>query len=194
MSETIAQTVMNEMAAEAAAAAAAQAPVAETPVVAAEPVAAEPEVAEAPAEPAPKPKQSDRRFAHLTAKLASEAAAREAAERRATAAEALLNAGKDTPAPLQGETIEQAATRLIAQRDYDARLSSVVTEGRKEFGETEWLAKAEVLRQLGATVNGTFMQTLVEMPGSVKLVMHWLNFLGSRPLLWLLQWGAWLLN
>jgi hypothetical protein len=173
MSESIAQTVVNEMAAEAAAEAAraapveAPAPVVETPA----PPEAEAPPEAAPAE-APKPSKADRRFALMTSRLATEAEARAAAERRAEAAEALLNAGKETPAPPQGETVEQAATRLLAQREYTNRQNALVESGFKEFGEAAWKEKTDILYNLGATGNNAFMQALVEVPGAAKVVAH----------------------
>lgn len=137
--------------------------------------------APAPTEPAAetppeKPKQGDRRFAIMTAKLKAEESARHAAESRASAAEALLNVGKEDPdrlAPARREAtqdVESAAARLIAQREHDARRQAVVTEGAKEF--PDWHEKAEILHGMGATSNAAFMEALVELPNATKIVAH----------------------
>jgi hypothetical protein len=122
-------------------------------------------------EAAPKPKQGDRRFAIMTAKLKAEEVARAAAERRAEAAEALANAGKDTP-PRRAETpdIETAAARLVQQREFDARRQSVIAAGQKEF--SDWAEKTDILHGLGATSNPAFMEALVELPNAAKVVAH----------------------
>jgi len=133
----------------------------ETPAEAAPP----PETA---AEPA-KPKQADRRFAHLTAKLASEAAAREAAERRAAAAEALLEAAKppeerrSTPTT-PTETVEQRATQIVAEREFAAKRNALIEAGNREMTPAVWTEKTDVLHSLGATNNQAFMDALVDLP------------------------------
>lgn len=153
------------------------------PVTAPEPEAAAdpPEAPETPPEPEVtpepvKPKPQDRRFAVLTAKLATEAAARIAAEERTVAVEALLEAAKPAPDPAptiaSGETVEQAATRLIAQRDFDTRRTTLIAAGRKELGAEAWEEKTSFLHDAGATGNPAFMQALVELPGATKLVAH----------------------
>ena len=159
------------------------------PTEALQPVAVEPAATAAPetqpppqaaeptaeATPEPKPTPAERRFAILTSRLATEAEARAAAERRAEAAEALLNAGKEKPAaiPTQpGETVEQAAERIVAQRDYDSRRNALVAAGEKELGKEAWAEKTGFLHDLGATGNQAFMQAIVAVPGATKLVAH----------------------
>ncbi|HVX57595.1 MAG TPA: hypothetical protein VHA37_07745 [Candidatus Saccharimonadales bacterium] len=144
------------------------APAAPAPEQAAAPQA-EPE---APAtEPEKKPSQGDRRFAHLTARMAAETKAREEAERRAAAAEALLNArkeiGEDDPKPTRSEPsadmVRAEAEKLRAQERFNERRVAVVSAGTKEFGTDEWNAKTSVLAGMGATDNPVFMQALVEL-------------------------------
>lgn len=156
----------------------------DTPAVEATPVTPAidaPTDATAPVEPAAetppeKPKQGDRRFAIMTAKLKAEEGARQAAESRASAAEALLNVGKEEPdriTPTRREApqdVESAAARLIAQREHAARHDAVVTEGLRDY--PDWKEKADILHGMGATSNAAFMEALVELPNATKIVAH----------------------
>lgn len=133
------------------------------------------QVAEPEAAPQPeKPKQGDRRFAIMTAKLKAEEAARQSAERERDAALALANAGKDLdpPAPTRNvpHDIEVAAARLVQQREFETRRDVVVTEGSKEY--PDWQERTAILHGLGATSNAAFMEALVELPNAAKLVAH----------------------
>ncbi len=125
-------------------------------------------------EPAPKSKSSDRRFANLSARnttlerqLADEHTAR-------LAAEALLAArqeGSDDPAPKpSSETVEQAAARLVAQRDFDSKRRTIITNGAKEFGDADWNEKTDTLTALGAVSNPHFMDALVDIPNAPQLI------------------------
>lgn len=114
---------------------------------------------------APKPKQGDRRFAQVTARLATESAAREAAERRAEAAEALLRASRPDetptpPAPVVDREAEISA--VIAQRELNARLSQIDAQGKKNIGADEWENAKATLTAMGATGNAAFLQALAE--------------------------------
>lgn len=122
----------------------------------------------------PKPNRPDRHIANLTARLASETAEREAQQRRADAAEAMLRSNgaeaTETPADQRGETVEQAATRLIAQRQFDESRATLIASGKKEFGPDVWDEKTAILHGLGATGNQAFMQALVDLPNAAKIV------------------------
>jgi hypothetical protein len=126
-----------------------------------------------PVEPPQKRPPGDRRFAALTAKLSAESERAEKLERELEATRKLIGAGKpETPAVTSGETVEQAAARLIAQRDFEARQAALVATGAKEVGDEAWNEATGFLASLGATRNQAFMQALVELPASAaaKLV------------------------
>jgi hypothetical protein len=124
---------------------------------------------ETPAEPAPKPRRPERHIANLTARLAAERVEREAAERRAEAAEALLRAGKDgtetAPAP-RNETPDRAAIR--AEIEFDEKRAKLIDEGQKAY--PDWVDRTNVIHQFGGTQNPAFMQALVELPNAPKIV------------------------
>jgi len=188
MSTTMADIVASAQAEEAAETAAAAAPEPIVEVAAPEPApepTPEPEpVAEAPqAEPEPepppaaKPDDTRRRIAQLTRKYADADNARQEAERKLAAAQALLDAAApaaaDAPKPAAPPTtaeIEEAAAKLVAQREFDARRTTLVADGTKEFGKEAWDEKTGFLHEMGATANQAFMQTLVDLPGATKIV------------------------
>jgi len=171
-----------------------EAPIPEAPEPATQPVEApatpEPvqqtEAVEAPAEtPQPvaeepkKPKPADRRFAHLSAKLASEAAAREQAERRAAAAEALLQQ-RPTPdaetqparpsgAPLSQAEIDAAADKRLADREFSQKLSQIDAAGRKNIGDETWASAKDIMTSLGATSNDAFLKALAETENAAQI-------------------------
>lgn len=138
------------------------------------------ETTETPAEPdKPAPRQKDRRFAHLTARIQAETDARDAAERRAAAAEALaeelrrgaLDPSRTAPGATQ-EQIEARARELQTQRDTDARRGVVIAAGRKEFGDDMWNEMTTTLHSLGATGNSDFMAALLEAENAPKIVQQ----------------------
>ena len=146
----------------------------ETVAAPVEQAAPEPEP-EAPKEPEPPRKpQGDRRFAIMTAKLKAEEAARLAAERELHALRELANVDKADPleAPKREapQNIEEAARKLVQQREFDARRQSVIAEGAKEF--PDWQERAEIVHGLGATSNPAFMEALVELPNAAKIIAH----------------------
>src|SRR6185312_468387 len=152
-----------------------EAPVEEPNAVVEEPQSTPDPAPETPAEPSTpeperKPRRTDRHVANLTARLATERAEREAAERRAEAAEALLQATKPegerhTTVPAAAP-VDRAAVR--AEIEFDTRLKSVISAGQKEF--PDWGERTEILHGLGATQNPAFMQALVELPNATKIV------------------------
>lgn len=126
----------------------------------------------------PKAKQGDRRFAQVTARLATESAAREAAERRAEAAEALLNANKteETPAEaprLTAEDVRREAARQVAEQTLNTRLAKIDTEGKKALGAAAWETAKGTMTALGATGNQTFLQALAEAEVPEKIFAHY---------------------
>lgn len=127
----------------------------------------DPPAGETPA-PEPKPRRADRHVANLTARLAAERAATEAAERRAEAAEALLRAKEpETPeTPRRAETVDRATVR--AEIEFDTKRQSLIENGASEF--PDWDDKTSILHGLGATQNPAFMQALVELPNAAKIV------------------------
>jgi hypothetical protein len=117
---------------------------------------------------APKPRRADRHVANLTARLATERADREAAEKRAEAAEALLRAGKPDaaqPAPRE-ESADRAQIR--AEIEFDDKRAKLIEAGNKEF--PDWVEKTNIIHGLGGTSNPAFMQALVELPNAPKIV------------------------
>jgi hypothetical protein len=141
---------------------------------------AEPEQTPAAEPEQPKPRPADRRIAQLAQRYAAEAAARAEAERRAEAAEALLQAraaqpeSAPTPQPASRETVEQAAARLVAQREFETKRAAIVERGWATVGKEAWTEATDVLTAMGAMANPAFYQTLVEMPTetATRLVQH----------------------
>jgi len=131
-------------------------------------------------EPAPKPDKIERRIANLTRKMADEARAREAAERRAEAAEALLRAnrpeGDETPpAPRQDTTqdVEARAAQLLQERQFTQRLVEIDTTGKRDLGADAWEQAKATLTSLGAVNNQAFLQALAEAENPAKLFAHY---------------------
>lgn len=121
----------------------------------------------------PKPKQGDRRFAQMTARLSAVEAERDRLRREYEQAQALLAAKNGTDDVRQPEIdIDAKVNERLAQREFEAKRLAVVQEGAKEFGKEGWAEKTEVLHGLGATQNNAFMQALVELPNAARLVAH----------------------
>lgn len=120
--------------------------------------------------PEPKPKRTDRHIAHLTAAKTAAEAALAAANRRAEAAEALLNAGKETPdpAPQRANDVESRAAALVAEREFNAKLAAIDAAGKKS-GAEEWEAAKTTLTSLGATSNQAFLQALAETDNPTQI-------------------------
>jgi len=122
--------------------------------------------------PPPKPKQGDRRFAQVTARLAAESEARAAAERRAEAAEALLNANKaptDQAPPPPVVDDEARIAQVIAQRQLNSRLGQIDSKGKEALGAETWESAKATMTALGATANQTFLQALAETEAPEKV-------------------------
>jgi hypothetical protein len=121
----------------------------------------------------PKPKQGDRRFAQMTARLSAKEAELERIKREYEQAQALLAAKNGTEEVLQPDIdIDAKVNERLAQREFEAKRMAVIQEGNKEFGKEGWSEKTEVLHGLGATQNHAFMQALVELPNAPRLVAH----------------------
>ena len=127
-------------------------------------------------EPKPKPKRTDRHIAHLTARAASETERANKAERERDAANALLEASKPAdgtdpkPAPRAQETdIEAAAARLMAERQFNARLGEIDAAGKKELGAEAWEAAKSTMTTFGAIKSQAFLQALAEAESPAKL-------------------------
>ncbi len=125
------------------------------------------------AQPA-KPDKVERRIANLTRKMGEEARLRAAAEARAEAAERALNAGNpDTPpTPQKPVDIETRAEQLVAEREFNRRLSEIDSAGKKEIGAETWEAAKDTLTGLGATGNKAFLEALAEAENPAKLFAH----------------------
>lgn len=125
----------------------------------------------------PKPEEkTSRRIANLTRKMGEETRAREAAERELAAAKALLEASKPTdgtdpkPAPRTAETdVEAAAARLVAERQFNARLGEIDAAGKKELGPEAWEAAKSTMTTFGAIKSQAFLQALAEAESPHKL-------------------------
>lgn len=169
------------------------APATADPAAPAEPDPAPADPAAPAAEPEPEPKKpngAERRFANLTRKLGDEARAREAAERRAQAAEALLREGRPEgaqPAPRPADDIETRAAALVAERQFNARLSEIDTAGKTEFGAS-WEDHKNTMTALGASNNKAFLEALAEADNPAKLFAHFaedtdalVDVLGKSP-------------
>lgn len=137
------------------------------------PTAEETAAAEAAAEAAKKPDPVARRIANLNRKAADSDRAREAAERRADAAEALLAAGKtDDPLkppvtpPARGEPDRDA---LRAEIRFNDRLGEIDAAGKKELGADAWETAKATLTGLGAVKNMAFLQALAETDNPAKI-------------------------
>lgn len=134
-----------------------------------------PAATEAPAEPdpTPKPDKVERRIANLTRKMADEARLREAAERRADAAEALVSAGRTEATPATPATdIEARAAQIVAEREFNRRLTEIDASGKKEIGAEAWEQAKATLGSLGAVNNQAFLQALAEAENPAKIFAH----------------------
>jgi hypothetical protein len=148
-----------------------EATVTETTQAAADP---EPETPEPEPTPEPKPRRADRHVANLTARLAAKDAEVQAAERRAQAAEALLQAGRgddtEPPPPRQQQPdVETRATQIAAEREFQRRLSDIDAAGTKDLGKDAWEEAKSVLTGLGATSNQAFLEALAETANPAKV-------------------------
>lgn len=140
--------------------------------------APEPAVSDPPApDAAPeahKPRRADRHVANLTARLAATQAELAEAQRAREAAESLVRAGKPDDAPPMSapptETVQQAAARIVAEREYNKNLQAVIDTGNKDFGQNEFTEKCNIIAGLGANSNPAFMQALVDLPNAAKIV------------------------
>lgn len=138
------------------------------------PTAEETAAADAAAEAAKKPTRADRHVANLTRKAADETRAREAAERRADAAEALLAAGKTDdplkpPVPAPTRAAEPDRDALRAEIRFNDRLGEIDAAGKKELGIDQWEAAKATLTGLGAVKNMAFLQALAETENPSKI-------------------------
>ena len=136
---------------------------------------AEPVETQAEPEP-PKQRRADRHVANLTARLSAKEAEVAAAERRAAAAEAMLQAareGNGTGQPQQPQTfptdIEARADEIARQREFNKRLTDIDTAGRKEAGGETWEEAKSILTGLGATQNQAFLEALAETSNPTKI-------------------------
>ncbi len=135
--------------------------------------------AEAAKEP-PKPDPTSRRIANLTRRMGDETRLREAADRRAEAAEALLAASRTadpdkpaqpSPRPVTAASdIETRAAQLVAEREAGQTRQKVIDAGVKQFGEQAWNDRAAVLAEFGATNNPGFMAALLEAENPTAIV------------------------
>jgi hypothetical protein len=146
------------------------------PVTPTEPDAPPEPVATAEPDSAPKPRRTDRHVANLTARVASETQARDAAERRAEAAEALLRAGQqppaDQPAPPPRTDlvdVETRAAQLIQEREFNRRLAEIDAAGKKEIGADAWEQAKATHTGLGAVSNQAFLAALAETENPAKI-------------------------
>ncbi len=120
--------------------------------------------------PAAKP---DKRFANMTRKLADEARAREAAEARAAAAEALLQqqrGGDDAPQQ-RGQPqvdVETRAAQLVEQRDLNSKLAEIDNAGRQDIG-ADWETHKQTMTALGATKNEAFLKALAVTENAAQI-------------------------
>jgi hypothetical protein len=131
--------------------------------------AAEPEAQEE----KPAKKGGDRRFAHLTARAAAEAARADQAERRAQELQQLLEArnnGDQTQAPVTQVDIERRASEMVSLQALESKRVNLVKEGVKSFGEEAWNEKTQYLADVGATNNKVFMRAIVTAPHGDKIV------------------------
>lgn len=123
--------------------------------------------------PEPKPRRADRHVANLTARLAAKDAEVQAAERRAQAAEALLQAGRPDnadPPPRQPQPdVETRATQIAAEREFNRRLADIDAAGAKDLGKEVWEEAKSVLTGLGATTNQAFLEALAETANPAKV-------------------------
>jgi len=156
------------------------APVPEPPVEIIPPVsteaAPEQDAAPEPEPEQPKPRRADRHVANLTARLAAKEAEVAEAERRAQAAEAMLQATRggngEQPTPPRATAtadIETAADELIRQRAFAKRLTDIDTAGKTEAGREAWESAKDILTGLGATGNQAFLEALAETSNPAKI-------------------------
>jgi hypothetical protein len=124
----------------------------------------------------PKPRQADRRFAHLQARTSEAMRRAEEAERRAEAAEAMLrqaqNGGtqQQPAAPTDRAEIVAEAQRLVAEERVRERRQAVIDGGVKDLGAEVWNEKTAMLHSMGALARPEFMEALVDIPDAHRLV------------------------
>lgn len=127
-------------------------------------------------EPAPKPRRTDRHIAHLTARAAAAEGARVKAEAERDAALALVRSGQsedDEQTERRGFTaadLRAEAAKMLAEERAETARMAVVTRGVKELGADVWKEKTDMLASLGATANPAFMQAILDMENTSKLV------------------------
>lgn len=122
--------------------------------------------------PEPKPRRADRHVANLTARLAARDTEVQALERRAQAAEALLQAGRtdDTDQSRQTQPdVEARATQIASEREFNRRLADIDAAGAKDLGKEAWEEAKSVLTGLGATTNQAFLEALAETANPAKV-------------------------
>ncbi len=98
--------------------------------------------------------------------------AREAAEARAAAAEALLQqrGGDDTPPRPPGQIdVETRAAQLVAEREFNRRLAEIDATGRQDIGAETWEAAKQTMTALRATQNQAFLTALAETENPAQI-------------------------
>jgi hypothetical protein len=164
--------------------AAAAAAAAETPVPTAEETAAAEATAAALAAETKKPTRQERHVANLTRTAAEATREKDAALRRAEAAEALLAAGKTdadgkpltppTPRPGPATDVETRAAQLVAEREFNKRLGEIDAAGKLPvekggLGPDAWETAKATLTGLGAVNNKAFLEALTETENPAKI-------------------------
>ena len=152
-------------------------PAVETPVPTAEETAAA-EAAALAAEPK-KPTRQERHVANLTRTAAEATREKDAALRRAEAAEALLAAGRadDPDKPLTppatrtapATDVETRARQLVAEGDFNRRLGEIDAAGKRDLGADVWETAKATLTGLGAVNNKAFLEALTETENPAKI-------------------------
>ncbi len=151
-----------------------------TPAPDPDPATPSPEAEAAAADPPAKPDPVKARLTNLTRKYAEADRARELADRRAEAAEALLAATRTAdpdappppaprPAPATSD-VETRAAQLLAERAATESRQKVIAAGVKEFGEKEWNDRAAILQEYGATLDPHFMGALLETEHPTRII------------------------
>jgi hypothetical protein len=139
------------------------------PAVVAPAEQAAPETPEEPiADATPRPRRADRHVANLTARLAATETERANAERRAEAAEALLQAGSAGESPAQPSRPSMDRESVRAEIEFDDRRRKLIETGRTEY--PDWDEKTTIVHSFGGTQNAAFMAAIVEVTNGPKII------------------------
>lgn len=81
------------------------------------------------------------------------------------------------PANLTDAQIEERATALAAQREYQKAVTRTIDSGNTKYGEAAFIASCNTLASLGANEQPAFMQAVTDLDHGADILHH----LGANP-------------